>query len=212
MNNNQSTLNKPILRGHFHQGAFFFSLGLVLMFLKNVYNEDRFNSSLIYSISLITLFGVSALYHRPTWGTIKRQWMRRLDHAAIYFLIAGTGTAISFKALSGKNYSEFIILIWIAAFFGILQSMFWITAPKWIQSIFYVVMGLLVLPYFPSLKLGLGPTSAILIGVGGAIYILGAIVYALKKPNPIPKYFGHHEIFHLLVILGAMIHFWVITN
>ena len=212
MGTSQKALVKPLLRGHFHQAAFFFALGACAMLLP--YMRD-FRSSLaiiVYSLSIPGLFGISALYHRPMWAPEKRLWMKRLDHAAIYICIAGTSTPICLLALPAELGIKISQLVWGAACFGIFQSLFWATAPKWVSSILYVIVGCLVVPYLSGLQQALQRQDIYFIFAGGAIYIMGAIIYAIKRPNPAPEIFGYHEIFHLLVIVGAFFHFLVVRN
>ena len=212
MNTSDTQLTKPYLRGHSHQAAFFFALGACVMMLFRTHSLTTFISLFIYSLSLCGLFGISALYHRPTWTPEKRQWMKRLDHAAIYVLIAGTGTPLFYLALNLESGITLLMITWTVALLGILQSLFWVNAPKWVSALFYVTAGCLVLPYYKELHQGIGTHGMDLIYIGGFFYVVGAVVYAAKKPNPWPKTFGYHEIFHLLVILGATFHFIVINN
>ncbi len=205
-------LTKPLLRGHFHQAAFFFALGACVMMLSNAHNLSTFLTLLIYSLSLTGLFAVSAVYHRPTWTPNIRMWMRRLDHAAIYVLIAGTGTPLFYLSLPPETGFKLLMLTWTIATFGIFQSLFWVNAPKWVSSIFYVCAGYIVVPYFSEMRASLGTSGITLILAGGFFYTAGAIIYALKKPDPWPKVFGYHEIFHLLVIVGAIFHFIAINS
>lgn len=203
---------KPLLRGHFHQAAFFFALGACSMLVAQSKNSLEIVAVLIYSLSVITLFGVSALYHRPHWSPGPRALMRRLDHAAIFIMIAGTGTPLCLLALSEKAGKGLLTMIWLGALIGIVQSVFWVNAPKWLAAILYVGIGWLAAPYLPELTAALGFTSIALLVVGGVIYTLGALVYAFKRPNPWPAVFGYHEIFHLLVIIAAVFHFLVIAG
>jgi hemolysin III len=138
--------------------------------------------------------------------------MRRLDHSAIFLLIAGTGTPLCLIAIPNNGGMQLLKIIWIACAIGVTQSLLWVNAPKWLAAILYVLMGWLAVPYMPELKSALGTLSVNLILAGGLIYTLGAVVYALKKPNPLPKYFGYHEIFHLLTIIAAGFHFVVIAS
>lgn len=206
----QKTL-KPLLRGHFHQAAFFFALGACAMLVARVHDKTSLIAALIYSFSLILLFGISSLYHRPNWQPKQRMWMRRLDHAAIYILIAGTSTPICLLALTPEAGIKLLQLVWGAAIFGIFQSLFWVNGPKWVSSILYVIAGLLVIPFMSELKMVLTTGQIQLILSGGAFYIIGAVIYAIKRPNPYPQYFGYHEIFHLLVIAGAIVHFLAVS-
>lgn len=203
---------KPLLRGHFHQAAFFFAFGACAMLIGQSRNARELTAMIIYSLSVIALFGISALYHRPQWSPGPRAFMRRLDHAAIFIMIAGTGTPLCLLALSSEAGKRLLAIIWIAAGIGIVQSVFWVQAPKWLAAILYIVMGWLAVPYLPELKAALGTTNVVLILVGGVIYTLGALVYAFKKPNPWPAVFGYHEIFHLMVVIAAVFHFLVIAG
>lgn len=169
-------------------------------------------ANLIYSLSLTGLFGISSLYHRPTWSANARTWMRRLDHSAIFILIAGTGTPLCLLALPEPSGTNMLILFWVAALVGVVQSLFWVRAPKWLAALLYITMGWLAVPYLPELQSALGSANVWLLLTGGVIYTLGALVYAVKKPNPAPQVFGYHEIFHLLVIIAAAFHFVVIVN
>jgi len=203
---------KPFLRGHSHQAAFFFALGVCVMLLTRTTDRRTLLAAGIYSLSLISLFGISALYHRPNWKPKQRMWMRRLDHAAIYVLIAGTSTPICLLALTPETGIKLLQLVWGAALFGIFQSLVWVSGPKWVSSVLYVIAGGLVIPFMNELQAALTENQIQLIIAGGVAYVIGAIIYALKKPNPFPKYFGYHEIFHLLVIAGATLHFIAVNK
>ena len=203
---------KPLLRGHFHQAAFFFALGACAMLIANLQEVRALGVAVVYSLSLVCMFGVSAVYHRPTWKPNYRALLKRFDHAAIFVLIAGTGTPICWLALDPSVGSKLLAAIWITAAVGILQSVFWVRAPKWISIGLYVACGWLVGPYIPEIGAALGPASVWLLIAGGLLYTVGALIYAMKRPNPFPKIFGYHEIFHLLVILAAVLHFIVIAR
>lgn len=171
-----------------------------------------FLGTLIYSVSLCGLFGISALYHRPQWSPQGRKWMRRLDHSAIFLLIAGTSTPLCLAALPTESTLKLLSILWAAAAIGIFQSLFWVKAPKWLAATLYIIMGWLALPYLPEMKTALGSVKLAYIVIGGVIYTLGALVYAFKKPNPFPRIFGYHEVFHLLVMIAALFHFMVIVS
>lgn len=182
------------------------------MLLNSAHGIKTILAALVYSISLVALFGISALYHRPNWKPNQRMWMKRIDHAAIYLLIAGTSTPVFLLTLLPDTAIRLLYFVWGAAIFGLFQSLFWVTAPKWISSIIYVVVGCFAVPYIPELNRGMPLLDLVLIITGGAVYIFGALIYALKRPNPSPQYFGYHEIFHVLVIIGAALHFLVIVR
>jgi hemolysin III len=210
LNRAENDFTKPLLRGHFHQAFFFLALGACLMLISNGTSARAVFSAIVYSVSLINLMGTSALYHRVHWKEFQRMWMRRLDHSAIFILIAGTVTPVCMLALSPHSGNQLLILIWSAAAFGVIQSLLWVRAPKWVSAVFYVAMGWMAAPYFSEIRTSLGMNSLILIILGGIIYTLGAVTYATKRPNPFPKVFGYHEIFHTLVIVAAVCHFLVI--
>lgn len=205
-------IKKPFLRGHFHQAAFFVALGSCIMLVLKTDEGSSLWATLIYSISLIFLLGVSALYHRINWPMQKRLFMKRLDHSAIYFLIAGTFTPVCLHSLNAESAQTLLITIWTVAFFGVLQSLFFINSPKWLSAIFYVVAGYLILPYLPEINQQIGLKNVMLLVGGGLAYTIGALSYALKKPNFYPEVFGYHEVFHLWVIVGAILHFTLIYN
>lgn len=203
---------KPLLRGHFHQAAFFFALGACAMLIANTRGEGALGAALVYSLSLVCMFGVSALYHRPQWRPEARAVMKRFDHAAIFVLIAGTGTPIAWLALAPNDGAILLSALWITAAVGILQSVFWTRAPKWISVGLYIICGWISAPYIPEIRQALGKPGVWLLVSGGLVYTLGALIYAAKKPDPYPRVFGYHEVFHLLVIFAAVLHFIVIVR
>jgi hemolysin III len=205
-------IEKPLLRGVSHQAAFFFALGAGLMLLNQTKNLTEFISILVYSLSLCFLFGVSALYHLPNWAKSYRVWMKRLDHCAIYLLIAGTGTPICLLGLKGESGKHLLMLTWSMALFGLFQSLVWVHAPKWVSALLYLIAGWLVVPFWSEIKEALSFNQILFIILGGVAYSVGAFFYALKKPNPIPRVLGYHELFHFLVIVGAFFQFLSIKN
>lgn len=207
----QKATFKPRLRGHFHQAGFFLALGAGSMLLAESRGSD-FLYVLIYVISLCFLYGVSACYHRPNWEPEVRIWFRRIDHSAIYLLIAGSATPIGAKTLSPSSLSQFLTLIWAVAAVGCLQSFLWSKAPKPLRVCFYMVMVYLSFPFLSEIEHGLrGPGFPLLI-LGGGAYSLGALFYGMKKPNFFGGELGYHELFHLLVIAGSACHFILIRG
>ncbi|DBA91970.1 TPA: hypothetical protein ACH3X2_003863 [Trebouxia sp. C0005] len=205
---NPVALVKPRLRGVSHQYAAYIAgpVGLLLTFKAT--SRKAAIGSLVYTVSLVVLFSISALYHRPTWQPQQRKWMRRLDHAAIFFLIAGTYTPICLLALPGSPGEQLLLTVWTGALLGVAQSLFWVTAPKTLVTALYLLLG-----WAGANSVGqLRDTGVLLVACGGASYTLGAIVYAMKRPNPVPKIFGYHEIFHALVILASIFHFTAVAR
>lgn len=201
---------RPILRGHLHQAAFFTALGACILLVLKSTHSITLIASLIFSFGLLFLLATSALYHRKYWNPKQYAVMKQIDHSAIYFVIAGTFTPVCLLALPEKAGTLLLAVVWGTAVIGVLKTIFWTTAPKPLTAIVYVIMGWLVLPYLGDLKNSLGWTQLFLLAAGGAAYTLGAIFYALRKPNLFPQVFEHHELFHLLTIIGAAFHFSVV--
>jgi hemolysin III len=201
---------KPLIRGHIHQIAFYISLCACAFLLTQSYGSRAFTSVFIYCLSLAGLFGISALYHCPMWSRKSYLFLRRVDHAAIFALIAGTATPICLVALNNEIGHRLLWMMWIAAGMGMLMAMFWTHGPKWFRSIFYVIAGWLAILYFSEITSAIGMENMWLLVAGGIVYTIGALVYAFKWPDPIPHIFGYHEIFHLFVVIASGLHFWVI--
>ena len=206
------SLTKPRLRGVSHQWAFFVSLALGAALVVAAPAGQPRLAAAIYALSVAALFGTSALYHRITWGTqAARRWMRRLDHSMIFFLIAGTYTPFALLVLDGDLATVILIVVWAGALAGVLMKLVWIDAPKALVALTYIMLGWVAIAVFPALIEGLGVTASTLVAVGGLLYTLGALVYAFQRPDPVPKVFGYHEVFHALVILAAALQYAVIA-
>ena len=206
------SLTKPRLRGVSHQWAFFVSLAIGAALVVAAPAGQPRLAAAIYALSVAALFGTSALYHRITWGTqAARRWMRRLDHSMIFFLIAGTYTPFALLVLDGDLATVILIVVWAGALAGVLMKLVWIDAPKALVALTYIMLGWVAIAVFPALIEGLGVTASTLVAVGGLLYTLGALVYAFQRPDPVPKVFGYHEVFHALVILAAALQYAVIA-
>jgi hemolysin III len=203
---------KPRLRGVSHQWAFLASLPLGLALVIGAGDARTRAASTVYALSVAALFGVSALYHRINWRSAKaRRWMRRLDHAMIFTLIAGTYTPFALLVLHGRLATVILLAVWAGALAGIGFKLVWIDAPKWLIAGAYVVLGWVAVAAFPQLEDGLGIVGTALVAAGGALYTAGAVVYARKRPDPVPAVFGYHEVFHALVIAAALLQYAVIA-
>jgi hemolysin III len=199
---------KPRLRGVSHEWAFFISLGLGIALIAAADSPKATLAMSIYAASLSALFGTSALYHRVNWERPKvRQWMRRLDHTMIFFLIAGTYTPFALLVLDGALADTILAAVWIGALAGSVVEMIWINHPKWVAALIYMSLGWIAIVAFPQMWEAIGAGGMLLIGAGGLLYSAGAVVYATQRPNPNPTVFGYHEIFHLFVIAAAAAHF-----
>lgn len=198
---------KPKLRGVSHQVAFFFALaaGAVLVAVAPAARAAR--AGLVYGLSLAGMYGVSAAYHRPNWSLPARRRMRRLDHAGIFLLIAGTYTPVCLLGLPGRQGTVLLAVVWTGALLGTLHAALFVHAFRAFNAFLYVVLGCAVVPVLPSVGAALGPLRTALLVAGGVIYVAGAVVYARRRPNPSPAVFGYHEVFHVMVIVASALHF-----
>jgi hemolysin III len=199
---------KPRLRGVSHEYAFFVSLVLGAVLIVLAEGTEATVAAAIYAVSLSALFGVSALYHIHQWERPSaRRWMRRLDHTMIFLLIAGTVTPFALLVMDGPFATALLIAVWGGALAGTIVELVWIDSPKWVAAIVYVAVGLIGAIGFPAIVAEAGIVAGLLIAAGGILYGTGAVIYAAQRPNPSPDVFGYHEIFHLLVIAAAAVHF-----
>lgn len=198
---------RPRLRGVFHEWAFFASLGAAALLLVLAGSAREAVASSIYVAALAALFGVSALYHRITWSPPVRRWMRRLDHSTIFVFIAGTYTPFALLAVDGWLSWTVLTVVWAGAAAGMLLSLVWIGAPKWLAAGVYLALGWVGVLAAPQLFSGAGVAAATLVAIGGVLYTVGAIAYATKRPNRWPTTFGYHELFHVLVVVAAALQF-----
>jgi len=202
---------KPRLRGVSHQYAFFISVGCgVGLILAASGGRARLAAS-IYAVAVSALLGTSALYHRVTWRPNARRWMRRLDHSMIFVLIAGTYTPVALLALKGTLSSTILIVLWAGALGGVIFKLVWIDAPKWLFASVYVALGLVTAAVLGELPATIGWLGVAGLAGGGLLYLLGAVIYTSGRPNPWPKVFGYHEVFHVLVLAAAALHYAVIA-
>ncbi len=202
---------KPLLRGVSHEIAAFAALAawIALAALAPTFRGRA--AANVYGASLFTLFLVSAVYHRRNWPPRARAWMRRLDHSAIFLLVAGTYTPVSLL-LPARSGLPLLGVVWAGAALGIVQSILWVHAPKPLVAAIYVALGWAVLPVLPALRAVLGTPALALLAAGGAAYTVGAVIYAARRPDPFPSVFGYHEVFHALVIAAAGCHLAVVAR
>jgi hemolysin III len=203
--------SKPRLRGVFHEYAFFVSLACGVGLILAASDGRARVAASIYAVAVSALFGTSALYHRVTWRPTARRWMKRLDHSMIFVLIAGTYTPVALLALRGTLASTILIVVWAGALGGIVFKLLWIDAPKWLFAAVYVALGSVTAAILGQLPATIGWLGAAGLAVGGLLYMVGAVVYASGRPDPAPKVFGYHEVFHALVIAAAGLHYAVIA-
>ena len=200
---------KPTWRGWIHTGTFPLSIaaGIVLIVLADG-PAAKWSSAVFMTTSLL-LFGISALYHRFNWSPKTKVMLKRFDHANIFLLIAGTYTPLAVLALPPSKGVLLLVLVWIGATLGIAFRVFWVHAPRWLYVALYILLGWAAMMYIVDLFQA-NVAMMILVVVGGLAYTAGAVIYGLKKPNPIPGVFGFHEIFHTLTVVAFMCHWTAI--
>lgn len=189
----------PKLRGWFHLGAapVVFIASLVLFILSK--NSLKFAVAL-YSLTAITLFSVSAIYHRVPWSASRKKIWRRWDHANINLLIAGSYTPFAVALLEGRDRTILLSVVWVGALIGVALRVFWVGAPRWSYVANYLLLGWVAIFYTPQLYRAGGLWILLPILIGGLFYSVGAIFYVLKFPGKNARYFGFHELFHIFVI------------
>lgn len=198
---------KPTWRGWIHAGTFPLAIALGVVLIVFADGVDAKVSSAIFVLSSLLLFGNSALYHRFNWNPRTKKVLKRIDHANIFLLIAGSYTPITVLCLPQPKQTILLALIWGGAGLGILFRIFWIGAPRWLYVPLYIALGWGALAYIVDF-FNANAVMMTLILIGGLLYTGGAIVYGLKRPNPVPGKFGFHEIFHACTLLAFLCH-WV---
>jgi hemolysin III len=193
-------------------GAVLALVGLILLLYEAIQRGSlsQFIAFSMFGLSMILLYTSSALYHALPVKENTLLLLQKLDHCMIYVLIAGTYTPICLLVLEGGWKWGLFITVWTLAVIGIIKKFLWMSAPRWLSTLFYLGMGWLAIITFPTLLEKLPLAFLIWIAIGGLAYTLGAVIYGLKKPNPIPDWFGHHEIWHLFVLAGTFSHYWAI--
>ena len=161
----------------------------------------------VYVAGLSGLLCTSALYHRVDWQPAARIWMRRLDHSMIFVLIAGTCTPFAVLVLSEPLRAIVLVGVWGGAAAGILFTLLWVDAPRWLTAVAYLALGWFAVIAFPQIWERAGAGAVALLVGGGLAYTAGAVVYARRWPDPRPTVFGYHEVFHVLVVVAALAHF-----
>jgi hemolysin III len=157
----------------------------------------------VFAGSVAACFGASALYHRVTWTPRVRLWMRRIDHAGVYLLIAGTYTPVSLLVLEGTWRPVVLTIVWAGAAAAIVLKLVWVAAPKSLTAAIGIALGWVAVVALPQLVTRLNLIAVVLLVVGGLAYTAGAVIYALRRPDPVPAVFGYHELFHALTIVGV---------
>jgi hemolysin III len=205
---------KPRLRGWLHAGSvpLILAAGIVLIALAPAGRPKV--GAVAYTATALLLFGVSAVYHRGHWGPRAHAFLKRWDHSNIFLLIAGSYTPFSLMLLHGTSRVLLLSVVWSGAILGVLFRVFWTNAPRWLYVPIYIALGWAAIFFLPSffsgataLGLGIGIAVFTLICVGGALYTLGGVVYGFKRPDPWPRWFGFHEVFHSFTVLAFVAHY-----
>lgn len=196
-------LGRPLLRGVLHQAAFLVALVLAPLLILGADGARRKAAAAAFALSVAACFGSSALYHRVTWTPRVRLWMRRVDHAGVYLLIAGTYTPVCLLALTGNWRVVVLTIVWAGSAAAIMLKFVWVAAPKWLAASIGIALGWVAVVALPQLVAHLDPIAVVLLVLGGLTYTAGAVVYARRRPDPLPSVFGYHELFHALTIVAA---------
>ncbi len=202
---------KPKLRGWLHAGTFplVVAAGIVLVALA----PDRAAriSSAIFMVTAALLFGTSALYHRGTWSPRANVLLKRFDHSNIFLIIAGSYTPFAALLLPSDRARTLLWIVWAGAIAGVFFRVIWVGAPRWLYTPVYIALGWVAVIYLPDFYRSGGAALLTLIIVGGGLYTAGAVIYALKRPDPSPRWFGFHEVFHACTVAAFAVHYIAVS-
>jgi hemolysin III len=212
MNTTTEPMAKPTWRGVLHQHAAFAALGAGAILVAMAPTSRAASASAVFAASLVLLFGVSATYHRVHWRPAARAWMKRADHACIFVLIAGSYTPTVLLGLTPAVAGNLLGLVWLGALLGVLQSMFWVHAPRFVVAVLAVGLGWTIVPYWSDAIGSAGWPVMLLLAGGGVVYTVGALMYALKRPALWRNTFSYHEAFHACTLVAAGLHFAAVVE
>jgi hemolysin III len=209
---------KPKLRGWIHAVTVPVALVAFVVLIALCPTTETRVGAVVYAASALLLFTVSGVYHRGTWSPRVWALLRRMDHASIYVLIAGSYTPFAILFLHGTARLTLLLIVWVAAVAGVFFRVFWPDAPRWLSTPLYVALGWAAVFFIPDFVDGARPfgtgiavTVLILVAAGGVLYTLGGVVYGLKRPDPWPRWFGFHEIFHAFTIAAFVCHYVAVS-
>lgn len=203
---------RPLLRGVTHLVAAYVA-AIAGAILVAMVDGGRVRASVsIYALMLVGMFRTSAMLHRRDWGPRAFAWWRRADHAMIFLFIAGTYTPLCLLGMANHHGERLLALVWIAAGLGVLRAGLWPHAPRIVTSGLFVVVGWLVVAYLPEARASFDPTTFAFVVGGGVLFTIGAVIYATRWPDPWPRVFGFHEVFHLFIIFGCASHFVAVAR
>jgi hemolysin III len=193
---------RPRLRGTLHATGFVVACVVGAFFVSATGDGLRLVGAAVFAGSAAVMLGASTLYHRITWSERARPRMRRVDHAGIYILIAGTYTPVGLLSLHGDLQTIVLAIVWAGAGAAILTKVCWVGSPKWLSAVFGIALGWVGVAAMPQVAHTAGIGAVVLLAAGGIAYTVGAIVYALRRPDPVPAVFGYHEVFHALTLVA----------
>ncbi|GII99245.1 hemolysin III [Sediminihabitans luteus] len=202
---------KPRLRGWIHAGTFPLALVASIVLVVLAPTTAGKVSCAVFGVSACLLFGTSAVYHRGTWSPRVAAVLRRADHSNIFLIIAGTYTPLAVLLLPPDTARILLIVVWSGALLGLAARIVFLNAPRWVYVPIYVALGWVAVWFLPEFGRAGGPAVMWLVIAGGLAYTLGAVVYGIKRPNPSPRWFGFHEVFHSLTVVGYVCHFTAIA-
>jgi len=202
---------KPKLRGWLHLATFplVVAAGIVLIALAPT-TAGRVTAS-VFTVSAALLFGTSALYHRGNWSPRTAILLKRMDHSNIFLIIAGSYTPFAALLLPPGKARTLLLVVWCGAVLGVLFRVFWVGAPRWLYTPVYIALGWVAVFYLPAFLHSGGVALIVLIIVGGALYTVGGVIYGIKRPNPSPRWFGFHEIFHACTVAAFIVHYIAVS-
>jgi hemolysin III len=198
---------RPKLRGWLHLAAAPVAAvsGIVLVALSR--GAAEITASAVYAVTTTLLFTVSATYHRGNWSLRTHTWLMRFDHANIFLIIAGSYTPFTVVLMRNGQRLGLLIAVWTAALAGVTFRLLWVGAPRWLYVPAYIALGWVALFFLPDFASTGGIAVLVLIMVGGALYTAGGVVYALRRPDPFPAWFGFHEVFHALTLAAYVLQY-----
>jgi hemolysin III len=202
---------RPRYRGVLHQWAFFLAIPLGIALGLSADGARERVAAAVFGGAVVAMFGASALYHRISWSVRARPWLRRVDHAGIFGLIAGSYTAFGLIILHGAWQLTVLTVVWAGSLAAVAIKFLWVSAPRWLSAAFGIALGWVGVLVIPQLARGAGAAVFVLVAAGGVSYTVGALVYARRRPDPFPSVFGYHEVFHALVIAAVALQYTAVS-
>jgi len=202
---------KPRLRGWLHAGTFPVAVAAGIVLIAVAPTTAGRVSAAVFTLTAALLFGTSAVYHRGTWSPRVQRVLKRLDHSNIFLIIAGSYTPFAALLLDPGRARTLLLIVWLGALGGVLFRVLWVGAPRWLYTPVYIALGWVAVIYLPDFLREGGVALLTLIVAGGLLYTVGGVVYGLKRPNPSPRWFGFHEVFHACTVAAFTVHYIAVS-